>query len=461
MVTDPNPDSSNGSSKGIGSDNMTGMTDMTGMTGMTDIIHPIHPIHPKTINIVTNKSKLIILIIYVYTGSIYENVENNGISHLIEHLLMRESKNNSHEEMRKKFTILGGIYNGVTKRDMTYYYVSCHIDLYKECIDIIHDIVFKPLFNASTLDNEKQSVIQELYQYHMNNDDVKYNLYEEYFGNSSVYAFPITGTIRSLSSIENSDILEFYRQKYKYNFLVCSVDESKEKEVRSLIKSKFGIAKDLVLNSVLKQNPETFTPFNKIIVSKDTNYNVIMTFPGFPRKNIIDNIHLSFLNFCLVESGLSSIFLNELRYKEGLIYSISSSIESYNNTGLLKIFASSYKNNISIISQKIRDVLEKIKLNGVGVELETFKLGFFNRTKYLNLNDVYKTLSLGEKIFYGSYISFNQHLEVIKSITNDVVMLIAKKCFDPLRMGILTYGNFENQTHVQNLIKAFRYVRMR
>ena len=65
----------------------------------------------QKINIITNTTNMFNIFIYVPAGSIYEKKGIFGISHLLEHMLMKRTKQFSSVELPKELTYIGGISN--------------------------------------------------------------------------------------------------------------------------------------------------------------------------------------------------------------------------------------------------------------------------------------------------------------------------------------------------------------
>ncbi|MFR2301371.1 MAG: M16 family metallopeptidase, partial [Clostridium paraputrificum] len=61
----------------------------------------------------------------VKVGSIYESLEEKGISHFIEHMLFKGTNKRNNEELNDELEALGGEYNAYTDYNSTVYTISC------------------------------------------------------------------------------------------------------------------------------------------------------------------------------------------------------------------------------------------------------------------------------------------------------------------------------------------------
>ena len=80
--------------------------------------------------------------IWVKAGSIYENAENNGISHFTEHMLFKGTNKLSAFEIAKKFEDKGASVNAFTGRESTCYFFKSVDTQIEDCFSILSEIFF-------------------------------------------------------------------------------------------------------------------------------------------------------------------------------------------------------------------------------------------------------------------------------------------------------------------------------
>ena len=103
------------------------------------------------------------LCVYVGTGSRYERDEEAGISHILEHMLFKGTeKRPTAKEIAEAIDSVGGMFNGGTDREYTVYYIKVarpHLEL---ALDVLFDLVRRPLLDPSELEKERQVILEEL-----------------------------------------------------------------------------------------------------------------------------------------------------------------------------------------------------------------------------------------------------------------------------------------------------------
>ena len=73
----------------------------------------------------------------VKVGSIYETIDEKGISHFIEHMLFKGTKKRSNEELNDELESLGGEYNAYTDYSATVYTISCLSEELKNAVALL------------------------------------------------------------------------------------------------------------------------------------------------------------------------------------------------------------------------------------------------------------------------------------------------------------------------------------
>src|ERR1035437_4455442 len=76
----------------------------------------------------------------IETGSKYENKQNNGISHFLEHMFFKCTENRPKAiDISREFDSLGAEYNAFTSQEVTGYWATAHKKHADKVLDIISD----------------------------------------------------------------------------------------------------------------------------------------------------------------------------------------------------------------------------------------------------------------------------------------------------------------------------------
>lgn len=424
----------------------------------------------RKINFLYNKNGLFIITVYVPCGSIYENYGKyknksfQGLSHFIEHLLFKHTENFTGKEILEEFTRIGGYYNASTDKDQTLYYVKTLTENFKIAVDLLYDIVVKPVFLENDIKTERKVVLEELAQ---TKDDLGDALYEQstytLLPKKNIYSSTVIGKKTHLQSIEIEDVLLFYKKHYKNIMVVINCDERYSNEIQRYVSSKFGKN-----DNISFYNPRMHKASNRfnslqhkrfsIVINDTYQYNTTLIFPSYKFSDSTNNTILNFIKYCLTDAGLYSMLSYEIREKRGLVYSIRMSNERMRYLGMLRIsFATSNRDIVNILSV-IFDVLDNLKNYGLPRDdLKYFKDSYKNYMMYKFTNEEYRASWYGDNIFYGATQTQQQLIDDIKNISNQDIKRVSKEVFQYHKMGFYSNGNYPDKAELyrslQDMIK--------
>src|SRR6266571_3284625 len=96
-------------------------------------------------------------------GSRYESNTNAGISHFIEHMLFKGSaRYPSARLISEAIEGVGGVFNASTGKEITSYTARVPGEQFPIVMDVMADMVRRPLFDAHEIEKERSVIIEEL-----------------------------------------------------------------------------------------------------------------------------------------------------------------------------------------------------------------------------------------------------------------------------------------------------------
>jgi len=169
----------------------------------------------KVVLIQDKRSPVVVSSIWYKVGSSYERQGISGISHILEHLMFKGTKNLEPGEFSKRIKEIGGSENAFTGRDFTGYYQKVHKDYLELCLKLESDRMQNLVFVQDQVDKEIDVVKEER---RLRTDDkpvskVFERIGQQVFGMSG-YGIPIVGTMSDIGSIKISDLEEWYNNYY-------------------------------------------------------------------------------------------------------------------------------------------------------------------------------------------------------------------------------------------------------
>ena len=117
--------------------------------------------------------------LWVKTGSAYENTYNNGIAHIIEHMMFKGTNTHNARELADMMTRIGGNLNAFTAKECTGYYVKTLDEHLYFAVEIISDMIKNSLFSPEDLSKEKRVILEEIDMYNDSPEDLVHELLQK------------------------------------------------------------------------------------------------------------------------------------------------------------------------------------------------------------------------------------------------------------------------------------------
>src|SRR3954452_10203198 len=118
--------------------------------------------------------------VWIGTGSRRETPEQNGISHFIEHMLFKGTKNRSAEDIARSVDSIGGNLDAFTGKELVCYNTKVLDEHLPIAMDILSDLVLNPLFRDDDIEKEKGVILEEI---KMDADNPDYLVHEIFTSN--------------------------------------------------------------------------------------------------------------------------------------------------------------------------------------------------------------------------------------------------------------------------------------
>jgi predicted Zn-dependent peptidase len=97
--------------------------------------------------------------IWIGTGSREESPQDTGISHFIEHMVFKGTKNRSAEQIARSVDSIGGGLDAFTSKELVSYNVKVLDEHLPEAFDVVADLVRTPLFQEADIEKEKGVIL--------------------------------------------------------------------------------------------------------------------------------------------------------------------------------------------------------------------------------------------------------------------------------------------------------------
>ena len=296
--------------------------------------------------------------IWVNIGSRDEMSSENGVSHFIEHMSFKETKNRSGLQIAKDLDAIGGLSNAFTGKENTCFHgrvLGKHFGLLAE---ILSDIFLNPTFNPVDLEREREVIFQEINMMEDSPDEYLHMLFNRLFWAEHPIGRSILGTGETVSAINKESILNYIRKSYTpENILVVAAGDVDHQKMVSYFEPVFEVAPG---QGGLNSNRTVPSSNGGVSVHFKELEQVHICLGGEAPSQVAEERFACAIFNAILGGNMSSRLFQEIREKRGLAYSVCSFLSTYIDAGLLGIYAATEQRNVNRVLETIQNEIKKL-----------------------------------------------------------------------------------------------------
>ncbi len=391
--------------------------------------------------------------VWYKVGSRNEKAGENGISHQLEHLMFKGTKDRP-VQFGRLFSALGSQFNAFTTYDQTAYFGTVEQDKLEALLTLEADRMENSLIGAEQLNSEKRVVISELQGYE-NSPGYRLNraVMRSAFPNRP-YGLPVGGTKADVEKFTVDQVQNYYQNYYSPDnaTLVITGDFATEPTLKFIQKTFGKLPNRGNENTGTQRRSDTVnqeklpvsssaTKKSPIVLKQAGSAALLQVVYPLPNVHHPDVAAIDVMDAVL--TGGRSSRLYQALVESGLASSISASPVELIDPGWYDIsLTAAPGQELSKINQVLQTSLTKIQqkpvttaeLNRAKTLLKTsFILNNQDITSQASLLGLYQTVA-------GDYRYVERYLEAIAKVTPKDVQRVAKTYLNP---GKQTIGFFE------------------
>lgn len=379
--------------------------------------------------------------VLVGAGSRFEKPASSGISHFLEHMVFKGTKNFPNQSLISE-TIegVGGILNGYTSSQVTGFYAKVLPGFFNQAFSVISDLVLHPILREGEITAEKGVVLEEMKMKNDNPADEVLELSQESTWGDSPLGRSVLGSEKTIRGLGRSDLTEYHRSFYNAaNIVVSIAGNFKKREVLSSVSEKFGLLRKTIPSSP-QGCPETA---GEILVRKKkiSQAHLVLSFPTFafgsPERYTLEMIS------SILGNGMSSrLFLN-VRDK-GLAYAVSSFSEFLVDTGAFFIYAGVDKERVPLSLETVLNEVGKLASEPIGdQELKKAREKIKGPFLFGLENSVRVSEYLGsQETVFGRIEDPDSYLKGLEEVTSADVLNLSRRIFRAENLSLAAVSPF-------------------
>lgn len=281
-----------------------------------------------------NEMQSVTFVILIGVGSRYETKSQSGLSHFLEHMFFKGTRNlPKPQHIAQALDDIGAEYNAFTGEEYTGFYVKTARENLSRGVEVVADILLNSQFLEQEIEKERGVIIEEIRMY--TDSPMKHvsHLWQEaMFGKHSL-GRRIDGSIKTVSSFSRKDFIAYTGKHYHTgNAIIAVAGACQTHEVSTRIQKLFAglpVGRETYPTQAPRRIPE-----KRVVFERRTNLDQTHLIVGGPGLSLRDKRRWAAEVLAIIlGGGMSSRLFVRVREEHGLAYSIHTSLSSYTDTG--------------------------------------------------------------------------------------------------------------------------------
>jgi len=378
--------------------------------------------------------------VWVKVGSRNEPAERAGVSHFIEHLLFKGTQGRTAEEIAQAIDSVGGTLDAFTSRENTCLYAKVLGQDVPLAMDLLSDLLLRPRLDPADIEKERRVVLEEIKMVEDDPDDLIHDLFAMQFWRDHPLGRPVLGFRQTLQAVGRQDVVDHLRDFYQPDrVIVAAAGDLEHARVAELTCSAFGEwrGRSIVSNG---SSPVSYHTVHH--EERDSaQLHLVLGADGLPYGH--KDRYAFYLVNAILGSSMSSRLFQEIREKRGLAYSIYSYQASYQDSGLLAVYAGTSAEAYPQVVDLIRAEFARLRQEPVAMEEFRRAKAQLKGNLLLGLESTSSRMTRLAKteIYFGRYFDLDEIIQGIDEVSPETFAGLNRSLFEPDRYALTTIGH--------------------
>lgn len=380
--------------------------------------------------------------IWVRTASAHESRGKMGVSHLLEHMVFKGTERRSARQIALELEVRGGSLDAYTGRDNTSFQAHVLDEDLPLAVDILTDLVRRPLLRTADLVAERRVVIEEISGVEDTPDDIVFDLHAGALWPVHPYGFTILGSRESVSALETDDLRALHTGAYyPGNCVVAAAGNMDHAELLAALEREGWFAGEAARAPLPPVSPAPATASADLREERDTSQcHIVFGSDAFPAR---DPRRYALAILCnTLGGGMSSRLFQRVREELGLAYTVYAYNQLFQSGGQLGVYVGTQPGSADAAAEAIRTELDRLAEAGLtATELEDGKRQLKGQIT-LALESPISRMSrlVSDELTEGRYRPLDEVLGLVEAVTLDDAAGLAAEFFPSKRQTVLRLG---------------------
>ena len=419
--------------------------ELVGVTAMVEELRNIHrELLPNGLTVITEQMQHIRSVsigIWIKTGSRDEDPQWNGISHFIEHMVFKGTRNRTAEQIARQIDSIGGNMDAFTAKECICFNVKVLDEHLPVALDVLSDLVLNPVFAVEDIGRERGVILEEIKMDEDNPDYLVHEIFTQNFWKDHPLGKPILGTRDTVRKFEQPVVLNSYTQRFAPdNLIVAAAGSLDHGRFVELVAKHFQHMKPF--KNGFHSQPPRVVP--RIVMRNKKALEQVQICIGVPSYPIAhEKRYASYVLNTLLGGGMSSRLFQNIRERQGLAYAIYSDLNPYRDTGCLGVYAGTSRESAAKVVRSVVSEFRQLKTEPVPEEELRRAKDQLKGSLMLSLESSTARMSnlARQEMYFDRFYGLDELIENIESVTSGDLQAMANDFFRGELIAVTVLGN--------------------
>jgi len=393
-------------------------------------------------------------LVLVAAGSKYETKQINGLSHFLEHMCFKGTKNRPNSmAISGELDGLGAEYNAFTSHEYTGYHAKVQANKLPKAIDIVSDLYLNPIFDVTEIEKEKGVVIEELSMYEDMPQRKIGDIFMHLMYGEQPAGWDVGGEKDIIRKLTKADFIKYRNENYLAQATILVISGAFDQ--KAVIKQAEQVFANMPTGEKAtklkvkedQKKPELFIKFKE---SEQTHIMIgCRAFDAFDKRRFALEVLSDILG-----GGMSSRLFHKVREELGAAYYVRSSVDLYTDHGYLAANAGVEHSKLKVVIQAILDEFTRLVDEKVSdAELQRAKDHLAGGILLgLETSDALGGFYGMQEILKNEMATPDELLKSIQAVTSTEIQSVAKDIFVNRGLNMVMIGPYKEAKEFEELL---------
>ncbi|MEQ8347152.1 MAG: pitrilysin family protein [Sneathiellaceae bacterium] len=379
--------------------------------------------------------------VWVDAGSRHEDPSENGVAHFLEHMAFKGTESRSARQIMEEIEMVGGSLNAFTAREQTTYHAQVLEADLPLAVDLLSDIVLRPVFAPEEMERERQVILQEIGLVQDTPDDLVFDHLQAVAYPEQAIGRSILGTDKGIAALPMPVLKGFRDRHYDAGrMIVAAAGAVDHDRFLDMVAEQFQLRPGSNGGGGAARYEAAAYCGGDLRDGRDLDQ-VHLSF-AFPGVSFDDPDYYALQVYAtLLGGGSSSRLMQEIREERGLAYSIFAQPVAYADGGLLTLYAGTSDDLavtlLDVLGEQVRGSVENVTDAEIQRARAQLKAGLLMSLESSNAR---MEIAARHLYLFGRPLTVQELSASIDAVDREGVVRAARRVFESGRLSFAAVG---------------------